>query len=98
MPSKKEHHIYAIEELKKSILELESDMTKLHINLKRIAQKIYYLDNSMIAFLESSEESESDSESNESDKPDDDDYYTNTYKKKQSSKKWNKLSKQDLTE
>ena len=79
MPSKKEHHIYAIEELKKSILELESDMTKLHINLKKIARKIYYLDNSMIAFLESYEESESDFESDKS--VESDDYYTNMYKK-----------------
>ena len=79
MPSKKEYLIYDIEELKKSILEFEHDMTKLHINLKKIARKIYYLDNSMIAFLESYEESESDFESDKS--VESDDYYTNTYKK-----------------
>ncbi|CAG8791939.1 7749_t:CDS:1, partial [Dentiscutata erythropus] len=51
MPFKKYHtdleNIYAVEKLKKSIMVLEHDVTKIHQNLKRIALEIYYLYESM---------------------------------------------------
>ena len=63
MPFKKYHtdleNIYAVEKLKKSIMVLEHDVTKIHQNLKNISRKIYYLYDAM---TESSESSSSKSE------------------------------------
>src|SRR4051794_41567781 len=36
--------VYAIQEIKESIIALERDVTKMHQNLKRISQEICYLD------------------------------------------------------
>jgi hypothetical protein len=53
MPSKKyytdleKEKIYAVEELKESIMALERDVTRIHQNLKRIAREIYYLYDAM---------------------------------------------------
>ena len=49
--------IYAVEELKESIMALERDITKIHQNLKNISREIYYLYDGM-KFSESSEEFE----------------------------------------
>jgi hypothetical protein len=51
--------VYAIQEIKESIIALEHDVTKIHKNLKRIGQEICYLYN---ATTESSESSSSESE------------------------------------
>ena len=54
MPSKKyrtyyseKEKIYAVEELKESIMALERDVTRIHQNLKRIAREIYCLYDAM---------------------------------------------------
>ena len=69
MPSKKYHtyysekeKVYAIQEIKKNIITLERDVTKIYQNLKIISRKIYYLYGVMI---ESSEFSSSESSSSE---------------------------------
>ena len=66
MPSKKYHtyysekeKVYDIQEIKKNIIVLERDVTKIHQNLKNISRKIYYLYDAM---TESSESSSSESE------------------------------------
>ena len=70
MPSKKyytyleKEKIYAIQEIKDSIIVLECDVTKIHQNLKSIGQEIYYLYDAMTDSFEStlfSESSESSS-------------------------------------
>ncbi|CAG8776971.1 12843_t:CDS:2, partial [Gigaspora rosea] len=68
MPFKKNYtdleNIYAIKELKESIILLERDITKIYQNLKRIAREIYYLYEAMtpeeFEEFEESEESNSD--------------------------------------
>ena len=67
MPSKKyytdleKEKIYAVEELKESIMTLERDVTRIHQNLKRIAREIYYLYDAMTPEeIEEFEESDSD--------------------------------------
>ena len=53
MPSKKyytyseKEKIYAIQEIKDSIIALERDVTKIHQNLKSIGREIYYLYDAM---------------------------------------------------
>ena len=53
MPSKKyytnseKRNICTIVNLKNSIIELERDVTKIHLNLKTIAREIYHLYNDM---------------------------------------------------
>ncbi|CAB4377817.1 unnamed protein product [Rhizophagus irregularis] len=53
MPSKKyytdleKEKIYTIVNIKESIIALERDVTKIHQNLKTIAQEIYYLYNAI---------------------------------------------------
>src|SRR4051794_30559172 len=66
MPSKKyrtyyseKEKVYAIQEIKESIIALERDVTKIQQNLKRIGREICYLYNAM---PESSESSSSESE------------------------------------
>jgi hypothetical protein len=46
--SEKKKNIYTIVDLKNSIIELERDVTKIHLNLKIIAREIYYLYNAIV--------------------------------------------------
>ena len=46
--SEKKKNIYTIVNLKNSIIELERDVTKIHLNLKTIAREIYHLYNDMV--------------------------------------------------
>ena len=69
MPSKKYHtyysekeKVYAIQEIKKNIITLERDVTKIHQNLKIISRKIYYLYGAMIELSESSSSESSSAE------------------------------------
>ncbi|SRR6266498_887405 len=65
MPSKKyytyleKEKIYAIQEIKDSIIALKHDVTKIHQNLKSIGRKIYYLCDAMIDPFKSTSFSES---------------------------------------
>ena len=46
--SEKRKNIYTIVNLKNAIIELERDVTKIHLNLKTIAREISHLYNDMV--------------------------------------------------
>jgi hypothetical protein len=47
--SEKKKNIYTIVNLKNSIIALERNVTKIHLNLKTIAREIYHLYNDMVS-------------------------------------------------